>query len=370
MKPVTAEALRGLLKDKPILFVDPAALSRVGLVYVDEIVHRSPNLISSKGHRRFPLEIWHLILEFGYSECAFSEGSISSDESDSSEESNFSEESISSEESCSSEEIENSFAPCLLQPQDILRTRQNRPEALICKVVTISEESTFSNVTDGRTYNMYQWYLAHSEEPFSNPYGLPADPFCRGTPLMFLFPSYPFEVPGGTFMFHRDIELIEIPTSSILDTATNKSVFYELEVPDIIANFEDGNCGICGGVRALWWESANEDAHAEHMEDLDLSLQQRLRHVGRLSPDHPCQLLQRFIKLFSVDRNWRFPVLCPLCMGVRWSQESVARGYILRDSEDGEAIGEFFAWLKTRYDDMGYHFHEFVFLTELSFYNV
>lgn len=57
MKLVVAEVLKGLMKLKPALLLNQKVLAHIGIIYVDKIVHRSPNHISSKGNIRFRLEI-------------------------------------------------------------------------------------------------------------------------------------------------------------------------------------------------------------------------------------------------------------------------------------------------------------------------
>lgn len=62
---LTETLIEYILKHRPVLLLNK---SRHALSLVDDLVHRHPSLVTSKGGKAFPLEVWDMVIAFGLEE--------------------------------------------------------------------------------------------------------------------------------------------------------------------------------------------------------------------------------------------------------------------------------------------------------------
>ncbi|KAM0426537.1 hypothetical protein ACHAPT_008229 [Fusarium lateritium] len=191
MIPVTVDTLIQFTRLRPVLMLDWVSM---GIAYVDFLVRRSPQRITSKqGHKHLPLELWFMILTFA--QPAPQEHFRGADRR----------------------------GNCDLVIPHSLGVNANGEQTLFC---LLPSRSRFGQLESWHPAMLYGHYLERPHlvqiSGVRNPFGDPAT---------------------------RQNVLVEIPVKCLMSKI--KILFDELTVQDVIWCAESGNCQLCKGSRRL-----------------------------------------------------------------------------------------------------------------------
>jgi hypothetical protein len=306
MQPVTKEHLESLVESKPILLLDELA---IGPAFVDAALRPAPSLISSKGGQRFPRELWDMVLGFATRNTSHR----------------------------------------LVQPHALKHDGAGR-QVLVCKLVSTDGHASCGELKDGVAYEAYEWYLRHPNGTL--PDKIPGDEKWTKNeveddegsdeerpeegssdeegPRSVSLKDRPFDIPETA-----DPETtIKIPSSTF--ESTIKVLFWDITVPDVIARVEGGWCRLCGGGRS-------------HCPGCLRGMRDEVEGFAYVS---------------STDCSYL--MLCPLCVGPEWAEESLerqeqddrdwdwgAKPYGM-DEELEEQCAKFNDWFNARLRALGY----------------
>ncbi|KAF4956989.1 hypothetical protein FGADI_3401 [Fusarium gaditjirri] len=196
MRPVVPEEVDDLLKSRQVMIFNRTLL---GPAYIETLVSCSPRLITSKGGKRLPLEVWYMIIDFA-------------------------------------NRYPENHQYFLVLPK-LLQTNAGGDE-LVCE--RFKRWLPFCDIKTLKGFEMFQFFLAHPDES-DNPN---LDP----KRLRFFYHPYPSAI------FSPFSSSISFPFSSFDSTCAFpaallaskiKFLHVELTVPDVIKNVEDGKCDCC-----------------------------------------------------------------------------------------------------------------------------
>ncbi|KAF5989122.1 hypothetical protein FCOIX_159 [Fusarium coicis] len=194
----------------------------LGPAYIESIVSSSPALITSRGGKALPFEVWDMIIDF-------------------------------------SNRCPESHRYSLVRPK-LLQTSA-RGDELVCDMYK-RWWRPFGNTYCLKGIEMRRFYLAHPDEPSESDHpdldSIRLSSFYRPFPNSFESPFaisslFPFD---GYFDLSEYLDFLDMYVSSCtfpaaLLASKTKFLHVELTVPDVIKNLEDGNCECCHGKHVL-----------------------------------------------------------------------------------------------------------------------
>jgi hypothetical protein len=217
MWPVTLENARWAVELQSILLLDTRLLELQRFAQL--LIPSNDNVRSAKGRVSLPIEIWIMILEYLVADAP---------------------------------SVERKDRLCYVQADRLIRATLVWPENnennglkatfLRCHRVRILDSPICGDLYDAAEVQNYETFLHEPHKSFKysemgwDQYNKPPEDL----------PSLQIERPETNFSV---LVACSGGYTGLLSAFFNQSLFYRIEVPDIISIFEDGRCGFCGGAR-------------------------------------------------------------------------------------------------------------------------